>query len=212
MSHFWRRKDQTKSLIFFSCALLTVCNPSVCRSLSCNSSTGRLLAMIQVRLVTNINLLSSWLDLQMKQLHAKNKSAPCASFEWQADWCRDGRKGMWDLLGSFYGEQQHLQSLGEQWSGKTSSRSESMSSFFLLPVLVGSHKHIYPGWWNNEIKQRCQLERLLPLPPVRAGLAQGFLPIWDFSDTSYSPPWFSSWNALPQGNTEAGATHHGITH
>lgn len=47
----------------------------------------------------------------------------------------------------------------------------SMSSFFFLPVLVGSHKHIYPRWWKNKIQQRCQPDRLLPLSPVRGGFA-----------------------------------------
>lgn len=46
-----------------------------------------------------------------------------------------------------------------------------VSSFLLLPVLVGSHKHMYSRWWKKEIKQRFQPDRLLPLSAVRAGFA-----------------------------------------
>lgn len=94
-----RGKNQTKSLIFSFCGLFTMCNPSTCKSLSCNSSTGRLLAMIQDRLVTNMSLPSSWLDLQMKQLYVRNTGTPCTNFEWQAVWCRARRKGIfWEAF------------------------------------------------------------------------------------------------------------------
>lgn len=90
----------------------------------------------------------------------------------QAVWFRARRKGMWDLWQAFTVSN----SISRPWMSSSQKRCHqkvrsSMSSFFLLPVLVGSHRHIHTRWWRNKIQQRCQPDRLLPLSPIRAGFA-----------------------------------------
>lgn len=73
---------------------------------------------------------------------------------------------MWDLKDGFYEEQQHLQPLGKQWSGKIPSRGEEQHLFFFpSPSPAGfTQRHLAQvvEEQNTANTSACQVVAIIP--------------------------------------------------